>query len=132
MIKFTLPIYWVKKYKTKPNKTILVSMNFYRNAYYFDQNQFKRDFSVIVAEQLKDCSEAKIEQFIMKYKLWYKNPNSDPSNIIALIEKVSLDVLQELGYIPNDNMKYHLGSTWSVEGIDKEKPRCEIKLKEIK
>jgi len=86
----------------------------------------------MIAEQLKDVVVNEIEQFTMEYSLYYKNPNSDPSNIVALIEKVSLDALQELGYVKNDNMKYHCGSNWRVIQVDKERPRCEIELKEWK
>jgi len=132
VIKFTLPLYWVKEYKTKVNKSILVSMNWYRNAHYFDQNRFKKDFEAKVAEQLKDSVESISEPFMMYYAIYYKNPNSDPSNIIALIEKVSLDALQELNIIKNDNMKYHKGSIWKVVDKDIDEPRVEIIIKEYK
>jgi len=132
MIRFELPIYWVKSFKTKPDKVTLAGMNWFRNAHYFDQNKFKKDFESMIAKQLKDAVVNEIEQFTMEYRLYYKNPNSDPSNIIALIEKVSLDALQELGYIKNDNMKYHYGSSWRVIQVDKERPRCSINLRKWK
>lgn len=30
MLNFTLPIYWTKQFKTKPNKTHLAGMNWFR------------------------------------------------------------------------------------------------------
>ena len=128
MIQFTLPIYWTKKYKTKKDKTILVGINWYRNAHYFDQNNFKKDFELLIKNQLKDTTIT-LNQFIMEYELYYKNPNCDPSNIIALIEKVSLDALQELNIIKNDNIKYHTGSVWKVVNQDKKEPRCVVYIK---
>jgi len=132
VIQFTLPIYWIKEYKTKTNKKVLVGMNWYRNAHYFDQNKFKKEFEAKIAEQLKDSIEAISGSFTMEYNLYYKNPNSDPSNIIALIEKVSLDALQDLNIIKNDNVMNHKGSEWKVVDKDVDEPRVEIIIKEIK
>ena len=125
-----LPIYWTKHFKTKPPKTILCGMNWYRNAHYIDQNNFKRDFSELVAKQVNSCTIA--PPFLLEIGLWYKNPSSDPSNIVPLIEKVLLDALQSSNVIENDNVKHHLGTCYTVLGQDKENPRCIITIKEHK
>lgn len=131
MITFELPIYWTRHYKTKPSKTILVGMNFYRNAHYHDQNKVKKDFHEVVCSQLgADTVE---DQFRLSIKLYYKNTSCDGANIVALIEKFSLDALQEHGTIINDNVKYHLGTTWEIVEQDKDNPRCEVTvIKEYK
>ena len=103
-------------------------MNYYRNAVYYDQNKLKQE----VEDQLKQ-SYASIfipvtTPFKVHYTLYYKNPSCDGANIIALIEKIFLDFIQNIGLIPNDTVKYHYGSTWSVGGQDKLNPRCEIIL----
>ena len=64
----------------------------------------------------------------MHYDLYYKNANCDGANIVALIEKVVLDCLQEHNIIPNDTVKHHLGSSWSVIAQDKLDPRVEIHI----
>ena len=121
-----LPIYWEKS----SAKTILVGMNWYRNAVYYEQNNLKQHFHQLVGEQLEGISPIS-GQFQLDLSIYYKNPNCDGSNIASMMEKVVLDALQEHNIIPNDNVKYHLGSTWRIAEIDKTNPRCEILLKEL-
>ena len=126
-----LPIYYIQEFKTKANKTHLVGMNLYRNAHHFLQNAMKKYFQELVLEQLPSV-EQKLKQFTVNYKIYYKSPVCDGSNIVALIEKFYLDAIKTHGLISDDNVNYHLGSTWSVAGQDKENPRIEIAIKEIK
>ena len=123
----TLPIYYTQEFKTKSNKTSLVGMNLYRNANYFLQNNMKKHFQLLVIEQLHAVAEV-LQQFTVTYKLYYKSPVCDGSNIIALIEKFYLDALKEHGLIADDNVKYHLGSSWTIIEQDKENPRVEITI----
>jgi len=122
-----LPIYYTQEFKTKPNKTSLVGMNLYRNAHHFLQNNMKKHFQDLVIEQLPPVVEV-VQQFTVTYKLYYKSPACDGSNIIALIEKFYLDALKEHGLIADDNVKYHLGSSWTTIEQDKENPRVEITI----
>lgn len=126
-----LPIYYIQEFKTKANKTHLVGMNLYRNAHHFLQNAMKKHFQELVLEQLPSV-EQKLKTFTVDYKVYYKSPVCDGSNIVALIEKFYLDAIKTHGLISDDNVNYHLGSTWSVAGQDKEDPRVEIVIKEIK
>jgi U3 small nucleolar RNA-associated protein 14 len=129
MINLTLPIYWTQHFKTKNDKTVLVGMNFYRNAHYHNQNKMKQYFSDLVKAQLNDVVIT--DQFKVQYIIYYKNPNCDGANIAALIEKFTLDALQENNVIINDNVKFHKGSTWKISGQDKDNPRCEISVTKI-
>ena len=122
-----LPIYYTQEFKTKPNKTSLVGMNLYRNAYHFLQNAMKKYFQELVIEQLPSV-ERQLKQFTVNYKIYYKSPVCDGSNIIALIEKFYLDALKEHGLIADDNVKYHLGSSWTIIEQDKENPRVEVTI----
>ena len=119
----TLPIYWSQS----SSKTVLVSLNQYRNWHFHTSNKFKRDFHELVGNQLGELSPI-TGQFTLSICVYYKNSNCDGSNIASLIEKITLDALQEHSIIPNDNVKYHLGSTWSIAGQDKVNPRCEISI----
>ena len=119
----TLPIYW-----TMPSgKTILVGVNWYRNAHYYQQNKWKQEFTELVGNQLEGIVPIK-GQFRLDVSLYYKNSTCDPSNIVALIEKAILDALQEFNIIENDNVKFHLGSCYTVKGQDKVNPRAEITI----
>lgn len=124
----TLPIYWVNEKKTKASTTHLVGMNWYRNAHHHAQNQMKKDFNELVVNQLNKSDAKNLTSFKITYKLYYKNPSCDGSNIIALIEKFVLDALQAYEVLENDNVKHHLGSSWEIIGQDKDNPRCEITL----
>lgn len=121
-----LPIYWTQEYKTKPDKTILVGMNFYRNAHYHSQNKLKQYFHGLVISQLQNHTFE--GSFKLHISIYYKNSNCDGSNISALIEKFALDAFQEAGVVINDNVKYHKGTTWEIVEQDKEDPRCIVKV----
>lgn len=87
----------------------------------------KKHFQSLVIEQLPAVAEV-LQQFTVTYKLYYKSTVCDGSNIIALIEKFYLDALKEHGLIADDNVKYHLGSSWTIIEQDKENPRVEITI----
>lgn len=128
-ITITLPIYWVKKYKRKKDKVTLMSMNWYRNAFYFDQNNAKKYFSELVAEQV---GSAKIDgQYRLSIDIYYKNPNCDGANVASMMEKFVLDALQEQDVVVNDNVKYHLGTKWAIVGKDADNPRCVVTVRGI-
>lgn len=71
-------------------------------------------------------------QYRLEIDLYYKNPSCDGANIIALTEKVFLDAVQQHNTVNQDNVKYHIGTTWNVIGQDKQNPRTEITIKELK
>lgn len=125
-----LPIYYTQEFKTKPNKTSLVGMNLYRNAHHFLQNNMKKHFQDLVIEQLPSVVEV-IQQFTVTYKLYYKSPVCDASNVVALIEKFYLDAIKEHGLIIDDNVNYHISSSWQVIAQDKTNPRIEVTIKEL-
>ncbi len=118
----TLPIYW---YNGK--KTILLSQNWYRNAYFYEQNRAKQEFHSLVADQLSGVVPI-TGTFSLEMSLYYKNPNCDLSNVCSIIEKFTLDALQQHEIITNDSVKFHLGSLSQVMGQDKVNPRCEITI----
>lgn len=124
----TLPIYWTQTYKTKPDKTVMAGMNWFRNAHYHAQNAMKKDFHELVHSQLPNDPGTYDGCFRLELDIYYKNANCDGANIAAIIEKFVLDSLQSLNIVINDNVKYHKGTTWRVLGQDKDNPRCEVTL----
>lgn len=120
-----LPIYWTKG-KLKP-KTSLVGMNLFRNQHHFDQAAMKRYFHDLVEQQLPTPLPT-FDTYTMSYDIYYKSPVCDGSNIVALIEKFALDALVSAGIVPDDTVKYHLGSTWQISGQDKLNPRIEVTI----
>lgn len=121
---FTLPIYFQQ---TKA-KTVLVSMNAYRNWHYHTQNQFKTVFTDLLKPQLKGLNTHS-SKYCVKYVLYYKNPTCDLTNVCSLISKVFNDVLQAEGLVINDNVQWLKRETFEVGGQDKINPRVEIHCK---
>ena len=105
-------------------------MNNYRNWHYQTSNNFKREFSELVAEQVD--GQVVPSPYALFVDLYYKNPSCDGANIVPVVEKVVLDALQSCGVLSSDTVRHHLGTTWEIVGQDKENPRCEITIKQIK
>ena len=124
---FNLPIYFTNTYKTKPDKTFLVGMNWFRNAHYHEQNKVKTHYHELIGDIVPHLARIN-SQYSLNIDLYYKNPTCDGSNISALMEKFVLDALQEFKVVTQDNVKFHIGTTWSVIEQDRDNPRCEITI----
>lgn len=125
----TLPIYYTQHYKTKPSKTFMVGMNWFRNAHHHEQNAVKKYYHDLVAAG--PLPSPTTSPFRLEIVVYYRNPASDGSNIASMFEKFILDSLQTLKIIPQDNVKHHYGTIWSVGGQDTANPRVEITLKDV-
>jgi len=134
MIEISLPIYFTQEFKTKDSKTFLVGMNWYRNAHHYLQNQVKKHYAELVWLEIDKLGKAlRIEgQYTLEIELYYKNSSCDGSNIFAMMEKFTLDALQDLNMLEQDNVKYHLGTHTKVIEQDKHNPRVIIKVKKVK
>lgn len=130
MAALSLPIYYTQTFKTKPDKTFLVGMNWYNTAHYHIKNKVKQDFQSSLESQLKDTTPIN-GPYTVEYQLYWKNPNSDGANITALTEKIFLDAIQKYDIVQEDNVKYHMGSSWTNKGQDKSNPRVEITISAV-
>ncbi len=144
-IKLTLPIYYTYKYarpktikrklkgktitKQITERTFLVGMNWFRNENPFTIDKVKVHYHRLVSEQLQGLGLKIPNKYTTEYKVFYKSKVCDATNIIPVLEKFSLDALQDLGVTKEDNVEYHIGSDgWTVE-FDKENPRIEITIR---
>lgn len=131
-MKIILPIYYTQEFARKKNKTFLVGMNWYRNAHFHLLNQVKRHYHSLTKEQLDSTNLIAIRgQYRLLIELYYKNLGSDGSNICSVMEKFVLDAFKGV-VVVDDKIKYHLGTTWKVVEKDKENPRVEITIEEVK
>jgi len=131
LISLTLPIYYTQHFKTKKDKTFLVNLNWYRNAMFHQQNKVKQHYHDLIKQQLENKSEPIAKKFAVSINLYHKNNQSDPSNICPMMEKFTLDALQELNLIVNDNSKYHCSTSWFSVKQDKLNPRVEITISPV-
>lgn len=116
-------------------KNILVNMNWYRNAHYLEQNNIKKIYFNLIQEQFRDKTINRMLvdiKYEVHYKLFYKSSVCDMPNITSMMSKFVNDAIQELGLVKNDNVKYLVREVHEVGGEDKENPRCEITIKEVK
>lgn len=122
-----LPIHYTQDFKTKKPKTILVGMNWYRNAHYLVSNKVKHHYHELVSNQLTSCSFNKIR---LEYRVYVGRRNTDGHNIRAVIEKFFLDALVTYSHIKDDSIDYVIGDT-SEYFLDKDQPRIEITIVEV-
>jgi hypothetical protein len=128
---FVMPIYYTQEFKTKDPKTTLVGMNKWATEHYHLKNKIKSSLEDDLIKQIQDANLGPIlTPYKVHYKLYWKNPSSDGSNIVALSEKIFLDAIQKADLVQEDNVKWHMGSTWENIGQDKENPRVEITISE--
>lgn len=124
-LKLTLPIYFGVRKKT------LMSLNWYGNIHYATRNNVKRYFHERIGKAVP--KDAKIASpFKTQFNLYYKNKKSDPDNIVAVVSKFLLDALQEHGVIVEDNVQHYIESSFKVIEQDRDNPRMEVIIEEIK
>ena len=124
MVTVTLPIYYTQKFKTKKPKTVLVGLNWYRNAHFLLNNKVKHEYHDIVSKLLSGVKFGKIR---LLYKVYAGRNGTDGHNIRSIVEKYFLDGLVSCGAIVDDNIQYVLGDT-SEYYIDKDNPRMEVTI----
>ena len=106
-----------------------MSLNWFRNSHYFNQNNAKKQMHELLVPQLTNFRPVKLYYSVL-YVYYYKNVVSDLPNAGALASKFFNDTLQTLKLVPNDNVKYLLAEHYLVGGQDKLNPRIEIHIKE--
>ena len=126
MIKCTLPVYWKQTVKQK-TKVTLLSLNWFRNSFYHQQNSVKKYFSELIKSQLVGVGSIG-GQYSVTYTYYYKSSVSDLGNVCSMASKFFLDALQESELVTNDNVQYCIKEEYLVGGEDKNNPRIEITL----
>lgn len=120
----TLPVY----YKIG-KKTILVGLNKYERMHFQPRNKMKQYYYYLIGKNLtKIPIKGKVTT---EYTYYYKNVQSDAPNVVAVIDKMFLDALQEYKIISQDNVTNYIGSSWKVGGQDKLNPRIEVRVIEV-
>lgn len=130
-MKFILPLTIMLPRKTKKDKVISLSLNWYRNAQFFENNDVKARFKEHVGEALFDNSVPGL-QIKVPVMFWYRyffKRKSDVGNFHAVIEKFFLDALVEHEMLPDDNCEIVTGSYYEFAGYDKINPRVEIEVR---
>ena len=124
-LKFTMPIYKQKK----NGKRLLLGWNQLACLNKYTKNSIKQWYHREVINKLKGTiSEVYKGKYRVEIVLFYKNVRCDLSNVCSVADKFSLDALQELGILKEDNVKHAVEVHYRLGGCDKENPRVEIEL----
>ena len=126
----SLPIYYSSKVKGR-QKLILVGMNIFMRMHYHPRNALIKHYYTLIKHQIRGVRSIK-GKIAVHYSLFYKNKICDAPNVIAVIDKILLDALQEFGVIEQDDCQHYVKSSWEVVEQDRKNPRVEVTLFEVK
>jgi hypothetical protein len=122
---FELPVY----YQISNSSTVLVDLNWYKNAHYGLVNKVKRFYHTLVSDLITKHTPRFKGKVHIKYQI-YLHINNDGGNVRSVIEKFLLDSLRDNGIIPNDNIKFIISDN-AEYFVDDSNPRCMVYIKEI-
>ncbi len=130
MYKFTLPTYITFKLKTKKDRKVSISLNWFRHAHHRDYTKAKNLYCEIMAEQINQFdalpSDAKVK---VKYVFYAaRNDSPDLDNFVGAAKKFFQDALVKNGFIEDDNVNFIIANSESYGGIDRHNPRIEAVL----
>lgn len=113
------------------SKCFYLNMNVYRNTHYHILNKAKQQFKEDISEELNKLSP--MGAIEIDYCLHPKTKRlCDISNICCVVDKFFSDALVESGILEDDNYTIIQKITYSVGSIDKDNPRVQITIREIK
>lgn len=112
--------------KRSAGKRIYLNMNWYRNVYFQTNNAAKAQYKLELLPQL--AGARKLQWPVKINYRYFLRQKCDVANVHAVVEKFFLDVLVELGKLPDDSIQYVVGSCYIAAGIDRRNPRAEIEI----
>ncbi len=112
-------------------KMFTLGLNQYRNTHFRTLNTIKKRYKELMTPQILKLPV--MDKVIMRYMLFPATKHlCDLDNKCSVIAKMLQDAIVELGKLPDDNYKHVIGVSMEFGGIDKNNPRCNIKIEEIK
>ena len=121
-IKLPLEVYYSK------NKKFILNLNNYRNAHYRVLANAKKLYSENLQASFKDL-EPFTEPVVLKYTYYARSKRRiDVSNPCSIIDKFTCDALVKAGVLEDDSSKQIKKVIYKYGGIDKNNPRCELKI----
>jgi hypothetical protein len=130
-VTLALPLSVTIPRKTKEDKIFALNLNTFRNAHHMTMNQAKVRWKDVVCMAVQEDLGGLIPSppYLFTYTVFPSTGRVfDLANVCAAIQKFTDDALQELGVIENDNYKHIRAVRYEFGGIDKERPRCELRI----
>lgn len=113
-------------------KNYYLNLNGYRNWQFQLNNQLKKLFKITVAEDIRQLTPV---DGVCKvtYTIYYPTKRAfDIDNIGSVITKFTHDALVEFGILEDDNYNFVSEIVFKYGGVDKENPRCDVVIEELK
>lgn len=132
-MKLDLPLSVKINRKTKSPRNISLNLNTYRNLHYQISNQAKKIYKERIKELIKGNKEVLTPPLSFSYILYPKTKRlTDIGNVMSIVQKFTEDALVELGVIEDDNYTIIQEINYNFGYIDKDNPRVELTIKEMK
>jgi len=118
--------------KVSKNKTFILNQNKYRNAHFRVLSRAKEEFNAFVKKL--NIEHDTFENPIRVHYVYYPKSKRiyDRMNVACVIDKFLMDALQLEKIIKDDNYNTVLFPTFVHGEVDREYPRCEVYIEEIK
>ena len=121
---FSVPIMLEVGGQTK--KKYYLNLNGYRNWHFQLNNQLKKLFKIVVAEDIRKLS--RVDNVCkVTYTIYYPTKRAfDIDNIGSVITKFTHDALVEFEILEDDNYNFVNEISYKFGGVDKDNPRCDV------
>ena len=134
-ISLTLPMFVVIPRKRTADKRFWVNLNVYRNAHYQVLDDAKKLYAGEVMAALA-ASGARTGSRLaspveMDYVIYAKDRRTfDIGNVLSIVQKFTEDALVSLKILEEDDYNHVYRVTHTFGGIDRDRPRVELRIRE--
>ena len=131
MLKFSIPL----RVQTSKNKSFILNLNNYRGTHYRVLTNAKSNFQDIVINM--DLRQQLRGMYLNPIRVTYtyypaSNRKYDSMNVASIIDKFLMDALVKSDVIRDDNYKLVLWPNFIHGRVDRDNPRCDVSIEEIK
>lgn len=126
-----LPLWVELPRKHGPGKRFTLNLNGFRNTHYHTLNKAKEMYVDCVRDAIPiDGSEFPVgPPYRCTYTVYPRdNRKFDLGNVCSILQKFAEDALIKLRVVPDDNYKVFPVIVYQFGEVDKQRPRCELKI----
>lgn len=115
----------------RKKKNFFLNLNQYNKWHFQDKNQLKKLFKIHILREVRELQP--VSSCKITYTIFYPtNRKFDLDNVGSVVSKFTHDVLTEAGILVDDNYSILKELSYKFGGIDKNNPRCEVTIEELK
>jgi hypothetical protein len=126
--------------RRKAARVFQLNLNVYRNTHYIVLNQAKALYKEQVEQGYREWLSESDDNYygpnpplVFTYTVYPANNRAfDLANVLPIVQKFTDDALIDLGIIKDDNHKVITAINYRFGKVDKERPRVELEIEEMK